>query len=81
MKKLFYSQKIAPYVFVRLFVLSLIIFWAYQDQRYYHELSGHYIRRQNICGRPLHKAANDKFFATAVFNEVWNTPLHLRCCW
>ena len=28
-KKIFYSQKVAPYVFVLPFILSLIIFWAY----------------------------------------------------
>ena len=28
-KKLLYSQKIAPYVFVVPFVLSLLIFWLY----------------------------------------------------
>ena len=28
-KKVFYSQKVAPYVFVLPFLLSLVIFWAY----------------------------------------------------
>ena len=28
-KKLFYSQKVAPYVFVLPFIISLIMFWAY----------------------------------------------------
>ena len=28
-KKVFYSQKVAPYVFVLPFILSLVIFWAY----------------------------------------------------
>ncbi len=28
-KKILYSQKIAPYVFVLPFVLSLLIFWLY----------------------------------------------------
>ena len=28
MKKLFYSQKLAPYVFILPFVLTVIFFWA-----------------------------------------------------
>ena len=72
MKKLFYSQKIAPYVFVLPFVLSLIIFWAYPL------ISGIIMSFQDITfgGRTFvgidhyTKLANDKFFATAVFNSV-----------
>ncbi len=71
-KKIFYSQKMAPYVFVLPFILSLIIFWAYPL------VSGIIMSFQDISfgGREFvgtaHyvKLAHDKFFTTAVLNSV-----------
>ena len=71
-KKIFYSQKVAPYVFVLPFLLSLIIFWAYPL------VSGVIMSFQDISfGKRTfvgfdHYAhlINDKFFATAVLNSV-----------
>ena len=71
-KKVFYSQKVAPYVFVLPFVLSLIIFWAYPL------ISGIIMSFQDISfGKRTFvgidhyvKLMNDKFFAIAVGNSV-----------
>ncbi len=71
-KKLFYSQKVAPFVFVLPFVLSLLIFWAYPL------VSGIIMSFQDISfgGREwvgvahYTKLAGDKFFRTAVLNSV-----------
>lgn len=71
-KKLLYSQKIAPYVFVLPFVLSLIIFWAYPL------ISGIVMSFQDVSfgGKEFvgfahyEKLAQDKFFRVAVLNSV-----------
>ena len=71
-KKLFYSQKVAPYVFVLPFMLSLIIFWAYPL------ISGIVMSFQDISfGKRTFvglshytKLMGDKFFAIAVGNSV-----------
>ena len=71
-KKVFYSQKVAPYVFVLAFVLSLVIFWAYPL------ISGIIMSFQDISfGKRTFvgidhyvKLMNDKFFAIAVGNSV-----------
>lgn len=71
-KKVFYSQKVAPYVFVLPFVLSLVIFWAYPL------ISGIIMSFQDISfGKRTFvgidhyvKLMNDKFFAIAVGNSV-----------
>jgi len=71
-KKIFYSQKVAPYVFVLPFILSLIIFWAYPL------ISGIIMSFQeiNFGNRTFIGLANytklvkDKFFAVAVGNSV-----------
>jgi len=71
-KKFFNSQKVAPYVFVLPFVLSLIIFWAYPL------VSGIIMSFQDISfgGREFVGTAHyaklfkDKFFITAVTNSV-----------
>ena len=71
-KKILYSQKVAPYVFVLPFVLSLLIFWLYPL------ISGIIMSFQDISfgsrkfiGLDHYtKLLNDKFFRTAVFNSV-----------
>ncbi len=71
-KKLLYSQKIAPYVFVLPFVLSLLIFWAYPL------ISGIKMSFQDVSFGGMTwvgtanyaKLAKDKFFALAVSNSV-----------
>ena len=71
-KKVFYSQKVAPYVFVLPFLLSLIIFWAYPL------VSGIVMSFQKISfggstfiGMDNYtKLAQDKFFRVAVLNSV-----------
>ena len=71
-KKLFYSQKVAPFVFVLPFILSLVIFWAYPL------VSGIVMSFQDISfgsrtfvGVSHYvKLAHDKFFRTAVLNSV-----------
>ena len=71
-KKLFYSQKVAPFVFVLPFVLSLVIFWAYPL------VSGIIMSFQDISfgSRTFvgvshyTKLVNDKFFGIAVLNSV-----------
>ena len=71
-KKVLYSQKVAPYVFVLPFVLSLVIFWAYPL------FSGIVMSFQDITftGREFigikhyTKLAGDKFFRIAVWNSV-----------
>ena len=71
-KKIFYSQKAAPYVFVLPFILSLIIFWAYPL------VSGIVMSFQDISfgsrtfiGLSHYtKLAKDSFFRTAVLNSV-----------
>ena len=72
LKKILYSQKVAPYVFVLPFVLSLLIFWAYPL------ISGIVMSFQDITftGREFigikhyAKLAGDKFFRIAVWNSV-----------
>ena len=71
-RKLFYSQKVAPFVFVLPFILSLIIFWAYPL------VSGIVMSFQDISfgsktfvGTAHYtKLFKDKFFITAVTNSV-----------
>ncbi|MDO5336101.1 MAG: sugar ABC transporter permease [Eubacteriales bacterium] len=71
-KKLLYSQKVAPYVFVLPFVLSLLIFWLYPL------ISGIVMSFQEVSfgGKTFvgmtnyQKLAGDKFFSTAVKNSV-----------
>ena len=71
-KKVFYSQKVAPYVFVLPFILSLVLFWAYPL------ISGIIMSFQDISfGKRTFvgidhyvKLMNDKFFAIAVGNSV-----------
>ena len=71
-KKVFYSQKVAPYVYVLPFILSLVIFWAYPL------ISGIIMSFQDISfGKRTFvgidhyvKLMNDKFFAIAVGNSV-----------
>ncbi len=71
-KKLLYSQKIAPYVFVLPFVISLIVFWAYPL------ISGIIMSTQDVTfsGSTFvgvahyKKLMSDPFFATAVWNSV-----------
>ncbi len=71
-RKVLYSQKVAPYVFVLPFVLSLVIFWAYPL------ISGIVMSFQDITftGREFigikhyTKLAGDKFFRIAVWNSV-----------
>lgn len=71
-KKMFYSQKIAPYVFVLPFMLSLLIFWAYPL------VSGIVMSTQEVSFggakfvglQHYQKLAKDGFFATAVLNSV-----------
>ena len=71
-KKLFYAQKVAPFVFVLPFVLSLVIFWAYPL------VSGIIMSFQDISfgSRTFvgvshyTKLVNDKFFGIAVLNSV-----------
>lgn len=71
-KKILYSQKVAPYVFVLPFILSLLIFWLYPL------ISGITMSFQDISFGGSEwvgfdhykKLASDKFFRTAVFNSV-----------
>lgn len=71
-KKILYSQKIAPYVFVLPFVVSLLVFWLYPL------LSGITMSFQKVnfgsktwVGMAnFTKLAGDKFFKIAVFNSV-----------
>ena len=67
-----YSQKVAPYVFVIPFVISLLVFWLYPL------ISGIVMSFQDISFggsqwvglKHYQKLASDKFFKTAVFNSV-----------
>lgn len=71
-KKLLYSQKVAPYVFVLPFVLSLLIFWLYPL------VSGITMSFQSVSFSTktwigldnYSKLARDSFFTTAVANSV-----------
>ena len=71
-KKLLYSQKIAPVVFCLPFVLSLIVFWAYPL------ISGIVMSFQDVSFSGMEfvgtahyeKLMQDKFFKTAVFNSL-----------
>lgn len=71
-KKLFYSQKVAPFVFVLPFILSLVVFWAYPL------ISGIVMSFQDISfgnrtfvgASHYTKLFKDKFFITAVLNSV-----------
>ena len=71
-KKFLYSQKVAPYVFVLPFLLSLIIFWAYPL------VSGVIMSFQDISfgsrswvgTAHYSKLLKDKFFIQAVTNSV-----------
>ena len=71
-KKILYSQKVAPYVFVLPFVISLLVFWLYPL------ISGIVMSFQDISFggsqwvglKHYQKLASDKFFKTAVFNSV-----------
>lgn len=71
-KKILYSQKVAPYVFVLPFVLSLLIFWAYPlisgIVMSFEEIS--FGKREFIGAKHYIKLANDKFFRIAVWNSV-----------
>ncbi len=71
-KKLLYSQKIAPYVFVLPYILSLLIFWLYPL------VTGILMSFQNVTfgGKEwvgtahYAKLLQDKFFGIAVSNSV-----------
>ncbi len=71
-KKILYSQKVAPFVFVLPFILSLLIFWAYPL------VSGILMSFQDISFggsewvglKHYQKLAGDKFFRIAVTNSV-----------
>lgn len=71
-KKLLYSQKVAPYVFVLPFVLSLLVFWLYPL------VSGIVMSFQDVSFggstwvgiAHYKKLAKDPFFKTAVFNSL-----------
>ena len=71
-KKMLYSQKVAPYVFVIPFVIRLLVFWLYPL------ISGIVMSFQDISFggsqwvglKHYQKLASDKFFKTAVFNSV-----------
>ena len=71
-KKILYSQKIAPYVFVLPFVLSLLIFWLYPL------VSGIVMSFQEVSfgvtswigTANYQKLFRDSFFTTAVWNSV-----------
>ena len=71
-KKILYSQKIAPYVFVLPFVLSLLIFWLYPL------VSGIVMSFQEVNfgvtswvgASNYQKLAKDSVFSTAVTNSV-----------
>lgn len=77
-KKMLYSQKVAPYVFVIPFVISLLVFWLYPL------ISGIVMSFQDISFggsqwvglKHYQKLASDKFFKTAVFNSVE----YIWCC-
>lgn len=71
-KKILYSQKVAPYVFVVPFILSLLIFWVYPL------ISGIVMSFQDVTfgGKEFigtahyQKLLGDKFFRMAVSNSV-----------
>lgn len=71
-KKMLYSQKIAPYVFVLPFLISLVVFWAYPL------ISGIIMSTQDVTfsgstfvgAAHYKKLAQDPFFTTAVLNSV-----------
>lgn len=71
-KKLLYSQKIAPYVFVLPFLISLVVFWAYPL------ISGIIMSTQDVTfsgstfvgAAHYKKLLQDPFFKTAVLNSV-----------
>ena len=71
-KKILYSQKIAPFVFCLPFVISLIVFWAYPL------ISGIVMSFQDVSFGGMQfvgtahyeKLLQDKFFRTAVFNSL-----------
>jgi arabinosaccharide transport system permease protein len=71
-KKLFYSQKVAPYVFVLPFVISLIMFWAYPlisgIIMSFQDIS--FGKREFIGLGHYTKLLHDKFFGIAVANSV-----------
>ncbi len=71
-KKVFYSQKVAPFVFVLPFVLSLIIFWAYPlisgITMSFQEIS--FSNRTFVGTANYEKLLRDKFFFQAVTNSV-----------
>ncbi len=72
MKKILYSQKVAPYVFCLPFMLSLVIFWAYPL------VTGIVMSFQNVTFSGFEwvgikhyaKLAQDSYFRTAVLNSV-----------
>lgn len=70
MKKIFYSQKIAPYVFICPFVLTVLLFWiapicngvllSFQDV----------LKDQWIGFKNYHRLLSDKIFLKAVWNSL-----------
>lgn len=71
-KKILYSQKIAPYVFVLPFVLSLLIFWLYPLVTGI-TMSFQAVNFGNktwVGMQHYAKLAQDKFFKVAVMNSV-----------
>lgn len=70
MKKLFYSQKIAPYVFVLPFVLTVIFFWIFPIGNGI-LLSFQDVLKDEWVGLGNYKRLlSDKIFLKAVFNSV-----------
>jgi arabinosaccharide transport system permease protein len=69
-KKLFYSQKIAPYVFVLPFVITVLLFWivpisngvllSFQDV----------LKDEWVGTKNYNRLFNDKIFIKAIFNSV-----------
>lgn len=70
MKKLFYSQKIAPYVFVLPFVLTVVFFWIFPIGNGV-LLSFQDVLKDEWVGLGNYKRLlSDKIFLKAVFNSV-----------
>lgn len=70
MKKLFYSKKIAPYVFVLPFVLTVIVFWLFPIGNGVLLSFQDVLKDEWVGTRNYQRLLTDKIFLKAVYNSV-----------
>ena len=80
MKKLFYSQKLAPYVFVLPFALTVVIFWMFPIGNGILLSFQDVLKNEWVGLGNYQRLLSDKIFLKAVSAEPKYLPYTSRCC-